>query len=226
MGLVEFSSLRQPGDAREKYLASTTMAVPDKDCPNRYDKDYCTATLGFWQRKFTMVPEDMYNKSYDYDKVNRRYFRYAEVLLLYAEACAQLGETSGKGLDALNSIARRAGAPTYDKLTMDNVKKEKWFEMWCEWTRFFDLVRWGDAEKELADHYKTLPVFFGYVPGKTGADLNEDGSNFDEVYNLRYFDVKAYTGVDYHFTKGKNELLPYPASEIANNPNLVQNPGY
>ena len=89
-----------------------------------------------------------------------------------------------------------------------------------------DLVRWGDAEKELADHYKTLPVFFGYVPGKTGADLNADGSNFDEVYNLRYFDVQAYTGVDYHFIKGKNELLPYPASEIANNPNLVQNPGY
>jgi len=226
MGLVEFSSLRQPTDSREIYLANSSMDVPDKNCPNRYDADYCTATLGFWQHKFTIPAEDMYNKSYNYDKVNRRYFRYAEVLLLYAEACAQLGETSGKGLDALNSIAERAGAPTYSTLNMANVKKEKWFELWCEWTRFFDLVRWGDAEKELSDHYNTLPVFFGYKPGKTGADLNEKGTNFDEVYNLRYFDVKAATGMDYHFTKGRNELLPYPASEIANNPNLVQNPGY
>ena len=226
MGLVEFSSLRKDSDPRAEYLRNSSQAVPDKNCPYGYDRDYCCETHGFWQRKFTMVPDDMYNKSYDYDKVNRRYFRYAEVLLLYAEACAQLGETSGKGLEALNAIAERAGAPTYSTLNMDNVKKEKWFEMWCEWTRFFDLVRWGDAEKELADHHNTLPVFFGYKPGKTGADLNEKGTNFDEVYDLRYFDVKAFTGVDYHFQKGKNELLPYPASEIANNPNLVQNPGY
>ncbi len=224
MGLVEFSTILD--DSRKEYLSRTSMDVPDKNCPSGYNADYCAETNGFWQRKFTMVPEDMFDKNYEYDKVNRRYFRYAEVLLLYAEACAQLGETSGKGLDALNAIAERAGAPTYASLTLDNVKKEKWFEMWCEMTRFFDLVRWGDAEKELADHYSTLPVFFGYKEGKSGADLNADGSNFDEVYNLRYFDVEAFTGVDYSFKKGKNEYLPYPASEIANNPNLEQNPGW
>ena len=33
---------------------------------------------------------------------------------------------------------------------MENVKKEKWLEMPWEGTRFVDLVRWGDAAKELA----------------------------------------------------------------------------
>ena len=224
MGLVEFSTLQDPN--RKAYLASSSMDKPDKNCPYGYAADYCAETNGFWQRKFTVVPEDIYNKSYNYTKVNRRYFRYAEVLLLYAEACAQLGETGGKGLEALNSIAERAGAPTYSTLNMANVKKEKWFEMWGEMTRFFDLVRWGDAETELNDHYTTLPVFFGYKEGKSGADLNADGSNFDQVYEIRYFDLQAYTGVKYSFQKGKNELFPFPASEISNNPELQQNPGW
>ena len=224
MGLVEFSTLQDP--SRKAYLASSSMATPDKNCPYGYAADYCAETNGFWQRKFTVVPEDIVNNSYNYTKVNRRYYRYAEVLLLYAEACAQLKETSGRGLDCLNDIARRAGAPTYGTLSMENVKKEKWFEMWGEMTRFFDLVRWGDAETELADHYTTLPVFFGYKEGKSGADLNATGSNFDEVYNIRYFDLQAYTGVKYSFQKGKCEYFPFPASEISNNPELKQNPGW
>lgn len=224
MGLTEFSTLQDP--SRAEFLANSTMAKAEVNCPYGYSKDYCAETVGFWQRKFTVVPEDIFKKNYNYTKVNRRYFRYAEVLLLYAEACAQLGETSGKGLEALNAIAERAGAPTYATLNMDNLKKEKWFEMWGEMSRFFDLVRWGDAEKELGDHYTTLPVFFGYKAGKSGADLNADGSNFDEVYELRYFDVQAKAGVKYGFKKGHSEYFPFPSSELANNPNLKQSPGW
>ncbi len=224
MGLVEFSTLQDP--SRTEYLANSSINTPDKNCPSGYSADYCAETMGFWQRKFTVVPEDIIKANYNYTTVNRRYFRYAEVLLLYAEACAQLGETSGKGLDALNQIAERAGAPTYSTLSMDNLKKEKWFEMWGEMTRFFDLVRWGDAAKELADHYTKLPVFFGYKAGKSGADLNADGSNFDEVYELRYFDVQGKTGVKYGFETGRCEYFPFPSSEIANNPELKQNPGW
>lgn len=224
MGLVEFSTIRDA--TRTAYLAKTTMDVADKNCPYGYASDYCAETNGFWQRKLTMRPDDMFEKSYAYDKVGRRWMRYAEVLLLYAEACAQLGETSGDGLTALNSVAQRAGAPTYDKLSLANVKNEKWFEMWGEGTRFFDLVRWGDAESELSDHYSTLPVFFGYKEGKSGADIKPDGSNIFDVYEIRHFDVASYTGTAAKFTKNKNEHLPFPNTEIANNPELVQNPGY
>ena len=223
-GLKELSTART--EANAKFLASSTMEKPSVDCPYKVSIDYNAECHGFWQRKMTVLADDIVKDAYESDKVNRRYFRYAEVLLLYAEACAQLGETGGKGLEALNSIAERAGAPTYSTLTLDNVKKEKWFEMWGEMTRFFDLVRWGDAERELADHNNTLPVFFGYKPGKTGADLNEKGTNFDQVYEIRYFDVATFNKTKYSFTKGKDELFPFPNTEIANNPELQQNPGW
>ncbi|MBP5719616.1 MAG: RagB/SusD family nutrient uptake outer membrane protein, partial [Bacteroidales bacterium] len=58
-----------------------------------------------------------------------------------------------------NMVAQRAGAPTYSSLTMDNVKKEKWFEMAWEGCRFWDLVRWGDAEKELAFRSHSLTPY-------------------------------------------------------------------
>lgn len=224
MGLIEFNEFR--GKANAEFLASSSFDKPDKACPSKVAADYCAETMGFWQRKLTILPEDIWHKNYEYDNVNRRWFRYAEVLLLYAEACAQLGETSGDGLDALNAIAQRAGAPTYSSLNMENVKKEKWFEMWGENTRFIDLVRWGDAAKELEDHNNTLPVFFGYKAGKSGKDILPDGSNIYDVYEVRFLDVQALTGVRHSFDPNKHGLLPYPNTEIANNPELIQNPGW
>ena len=56
MGLVEFSSLQDP--SRKEYLASTSMGTPDKNCPYGYGADYCAETLGFWQRKLTVIPDD------------------------------------------------------------------------------------------------------------------------------------------------------------------------
>ena len=224
MGVTEFSTLRDA--SRTEYLKNSSIDKPSTDCPNGYSTDYCTETCGVWQRKTTIMPDDIYDMGYSRDKVNRRWFRYAEVLLLYAEACAQLGETSGDGLTALNSIAERAGAPTYSTLNMDNVKKEKWFEMWGEHCRFPDLVRWGDAEKELEDHNNYLPVFFGYKEGKSGADILPDGSNLYDVYEIRYFDAATASGGRHSFTKGRDEYLPFPSTEIANNPDLIQNPGW
>lgn len=225
LGLIELSSLRS--ESNREYLAKTAANPnkPDVNCPYATAADYCGENYGFWQRKLTMAPDEIYENSYRYDKVHRRWFRYAEVLLLYAEACAQLGETSGEGLEALNSIARRAGAPTYDKLTLDNVKNEKRFEMWGEWCRFIDVVRWGDAPTVFADHNNTLPVFFGYKPGKSREDINPDGSNLYDVYDIRFFDVETKQGARNQFTS-KYALLPFPASEMAANQNLVQNPGW
>ena len=225
LGIVEFNESRSSDN--KKFIESSTYDTPSTKAPTGIGKDYAAECAGFWTRKNHVSYEDLYEKNYEYCKVNRRYLRYAEVLLLYAEACAQLGETSGPGLDALNEVSERAGAPLYDKLTMDNVKQETRFEMFLENRRFFDLVRWGDAEKVLNNHYNELPVFFGYKPGKTGADLLRDGSNIEDVYEIRWIDVKGLRGgYDHHFRKGKDEVLPFPRTELTNNPALVQNAGW
>ena len=106
------------------------------------------ANCGWFFFKYVPYKSDLNKNSTVQTQENKTVMRYAEVLLLYAEACAQTGDNDG--LQYLNKIAERAGAPTYSSLTMDNVKKEKWFEMAWEGTRFVDLVRWGDAAKELA----------------------------------------------------------------------------
>jgi len=106
------------------------------------------ANYGWYFFKYIPYKSDLNNNSTVQTDENKTLMRYAEVLLLYAEACAQTGDASG--LQYLNMVARRAGAPEYSSLTMDNVKQEKWFEMAWEGTRFVDLVRWGDAARELA----------------------------------------------------------------------------
>lgn len=223
-GLVELSSVRTA--KTQKLLDENPAGTPSKNLDSGTSVDHTGEICGIWHRKFVLGPEECINGSYSYDAVDRLYFRYAEVLLLYAEACAQLGETSGDGLKALNEIASRAGAPTYTTLNMENVKMEKRFEMWGEGVRFFDLIRWGDAATVLKEHWNVLPVFYGYQKGKSAKDLTADGKNVWDVYDIRQLDLAGMTGQTYFFRPEKDVLMPYPATEIANNPLLVQNPGW
>ena len=158
---------------KEEKLMETKRGLDLKKRPDLY------ANCGWFFFKFIPYVSDLNNNSTKRTQENKTIMRYAEVLLLYAEACAQAGD-DGSGLAALNKVAQRAGAPVYSSLTMDNVKKEKWFEMAWEGTRFVDLVRWGDAEKELAfrSHSKTPYLrddFYGNW--KMTADGNKDAAN-------------------------------------------------
>ena len=172
--------------------------------------------------------------------------RYAEVLLLYAEACAQAGD-DGSGLAALNKVASRAGAPTYSSLNMENVKKEKWFELAWEGTRFVDLVRWGDAAKELAYKSKSKTPYLrdDYYTNKDAAgNLLTPVQKTDEM-GLTYWtldidratvvgssseksgrphkaivlwDDDGYGAKGGGFQSGKHELYPFPLDVVTANP--------
>ena len=149
---------------------------------------------------------------------NQNVMRYAEVLLLYAEACAMTSDNDG--LQYLNMVAERAGAPTYDKLTMDNVKQEKRFEMYVEGCRFADLVRWGDAATVLKDQGKEVPSFYDdFYDPNTG-----DPTGRPHHLVVDYSD--AYYNKDYGFKAGKNERMPFPKNTVEQNENLNQNPGW
>lgn len=148
---------------------------------------------------------------------NQNVMRYAEVLLLYAEACARTNDDDG--LQYLNMVAERAGAPTYDALTMDNVKQEKRFEMFMERCRFADLVRWGDAATVLKDQGKEVPSFYDEFWGPDG---KPSGKPHKAV--IDYSD--AYYNTEYGFKAGKNERMPFPKNDVEQNENLNQNPGW
>ena len=151
--------------------------------------------------------------------MNRIVFRYADVLLMRAEAYAQLGKTED-AIKLVNQVRSRAKSMqsssivakysstlnvhynvktydgSYDKAeTMKIVKMERRLELAMESERFFDLVRWGDAESVINDFY-----------------LNEKKS------------MKFIEGA--HFTANKNEYLPIPHEQMAaSNGKYTQNCG-
>ena len=151
--------------------------------------------------------------------MNRIVFRYADVLLMRAEAMAQLGKTA-EAIQLVNQVRDRAAGMktssivanyptkynvhfaigrypgTYSKEeTVKIVKMERRLELAMESERFFDLVRWGEAATVINAFYS-----------KEGEQMN------------------FLSGA--HFTANKNEYLPIPWSQLsASNGHYTQNCG-
>ena len=79
--------------------------------------------------------------------------RYAEVLLMYAEASAMGG--SGDGVNKLNAVRARANLAA-TTLSQANVWKERRVELAMEADRFLDLVRQGRAGTVMRAHGKNF----------------------------------------------------------------------
>jgi hypothetical protein len=76
--------------------------------------------------------------------VNYRVMRYADVLLMAAEAHYQLGQSS-TAQQLVNQVRGRAGIPGIPVNSIEVIYKERRFELSGEGLRFFDLVRTGQA---------------------------------------------------------------------------------
>ncbi|PZX94637.1 RagB/SusD family nutrient uptake outer membrane protein [Flavobacterium aquariorum] len=108
-----------------------------------------------------LVPNTVENERYNYKAyssaytnawetdVDIKYLRYAEVLLMKAEALNELGQTS-EAIPFLNQIRNRAGLGNTTAVSQTDVRiaiwKERRVEMAFEHDRFFDLVRTGQAK--------------------------------------------------------------------------------
>lgn len=150
---------------------------------------------GTWNRNFTIM-------------------RYAEVLLMYAEACAQTGDNDG--LQYLNAIQKRAQSKHIStSLTLDEVKKEKRLECWLEGCRAADLIRWGDVSTlQTADHV----VYILTDAINTGAAEHKGIVSVDGN--------STFKGKGAGFVPGKHNLLPFPQTVVDLNKSLKQNPGW
>lgn len=166
----------------------------------------------YLQKKHIATPADVLT-TFSYRYNNFIVARYADVLLLYAEACAQTSDADG--LQYLRAVQQRAGsAHVSTSLTIDEVKKERNYELWCEGSRWIDMKRWGefDKAKNAGKHIPSLKdAFFtlgeaahrGYV---TYSEPNE--------------------GKQCGFVANKHEWFPYPYSVTSINPELQQNTGW
>jgi starch-binding outer membrane protein, SusD/RagB family len=96
--------------------------------------------------------------------MNVRILRYADVVLMYAEAANEQGNTT-EALEKLEMVRARARAgnnailpkvTTTDQAQLrDSIRHERRIELAMEHDRFFDLVRWGKAQEALHAAGKT-----------------------------------------------------------------------
>ncbi len=112
-----------------------------------------------WQCENPVYNGKAYTPSYDNTwafngygfNQNVRILRYADILLMYAEAVTQ-GATPGSmtAAEAFNEVRTRAGMPTIASPTLQQIWDERRAELALEQDRFFDLIRTGQAQAVFA----------------------------------------------------------------------------
>ena len=208
-------------DADGNYISAMTKEDKAKDTKRGvYHAEGLYAHCGWFMMKVNINAEDI--KLGNFNDRNTRIFRYPEVIFMFAECAIQTGQDKDLALSLVQKIQQRAESKTVwastADLTMENLKKEKMIEMWLEGCRYQDLVRWGDAPKELANNGAYIPNF---------RDKIMEGSETHEGYVYEGdadWCKKLYPNLG--FKEGKHELFPFPFSETAVNENIVQNPGW
>ena len=207
-----------------------TVGMPG--LPYMFNKNYMMEEKSIWSRSNglygyyvslkqnvdpALIGQYLIKGSYWASSMNRIVFRYADVLLMRAEAYAQLGETT-ETIKLVNRIRTRAAGSTqmtgnYPNLygvkmyvgkyngsyskedAVKIVKMERRLELGMECERFFDLVRWGDAATVLNKYFA------------------------EEIPHCAIYNSA-------HFTADKDEYLPIPFEQIsASNGHYVQNIG-
>ncbi len=151
----------------------------------------------------------------DYSNINWYILRYADVLLLYAEALNEWnGGPTTEAYTAVNMVRRRGFGLPVDSASSDAdleegmsyeefqqaIRDERAYELAFEGQRRQDLVRWGIYYETVIGTAQALAYF------------HENGPN--------YYIASQFT------QKGKHELLPIPQRDIDLMPKYEQNPGW
>jgi hypothetical protein len=157
---------------------------------------------GYFMWKNRIAPDEMISGGWLATKNNHRVMRYAEVLLLAAEAHLEAGN-NGKALEYINRIRSRAKLNALATIDINQIRLEKRLELCGESVRFQDMLRWGIAEEKMRDQGKRTPSF---------------QSNGTTQWNTYNSDVAGF--------KSKHNLLPFPQIELTLNPNIKQNTGW
>jgi hypothetical protein len=142
--------------------------------------------------------------------INLILMRYAEVLLIYAEAKTELNQIDASVYDAINKIRQRsdvmmpiiASGKSQDELRQI-IRRERLVELAFEGLRFFDIRRWKIAGS--------------VMPGKVYGMTYVDASN-----NLQTIEVTGWQ----NYWDDRNYLWPIPQTERDQNPGLGQNTGW
>lgn len=165
-----------------------------------------TTSTGYYMRKLF---DETQTVGFTESDLTKYYIRFAEILLIKAEALAHM-EKYSDSMDALNKVRRRAGFPAEsdlkaaDKNTcMRHIMHERMIELAFEGHRFWDLRRWGLAVQKLDNTHLT-----GVKP------VDKDGVTTYVKFNADNGKVRKYPA--------KYDRFPIPIEEIQRNGSISQ----
>lgn len=207
------------------YLTEPATRVDNLEATHAY-----ATFTGICWRKYANIENRQALNDCD---INTILIRYAEVLLIYAEAKIRAGEIDQSVYDAINKVRQRPSVDMPPVTTTDAtellyaVYRERKYEFSGEGLRLFDIRRWGIAEVVMnqpllgrmkkaypdkaprIDEYAT--AFYDGIP------IAEAGESAD--FKMRLVDKRT-------FRKDRDYLWPIPYIERQTNPLLTQNPGW
>jgi hypothetical protein len=203
------------------YLETPYKRVANDDATNAY----ATFSGMCWRKYVDIKDRAAVNDS----ELNTIIFRYAEILLNFAEAKIEKGEVAdGLALNAINKVRARESvnmppitASTQGELR-NAVRRERKYEFTGEGLRLFDIRRW-----QLAEMVMTQPVL-----GRMKRSYPEKAPRIDEYATAFYDNGIPIAGqgesTDYKmrvvevrsFDKSKDYLWPIPYLETETNPNI------
>lgn len=201
--------------------SSTPAIVENADAVNAF-----RSFSGYLWRKTVDIADYNSTSVNGTSDLNAGVFRFAELLLIYAEAKIEANDIDNSVREAINRIRRRAHMPDLPaSLTQAQMRKalryERKIELANDGLRWYDLRRWGIA-KDIMNG--VLYLNRDAKPWSADVLIGFD-DNYTPIYNhteaLKYFTTQEVV-----YKENKDEYWPVPRSEIQANKNLTQNPGY
>ncbi|MEL7587319.1 MAG: RagB/SusD family nutrient uptake outer membrane protein [Prolixibacteraceae bacterium] len=171
-------------------------------------EDWNGSYTGYYCRKYV---DPAIDAQYVRQAVTWRFFRYAEILLNYAEACIELQQDDEARL-YINMVRKRAGLPGVTEsgaALRERYRNERRIELAFEEHRFFDVRRWVIGPLAYA------PIHVANVVYKMNPD-----------HTTATTPIVTHVPFENHTWNDKAYFLPIMRDELNKNDQLVQNPGY
>src|SRR5690606_27919146 len=193
----------ESGDTRRDWAIAPFRFSSSGKHTNWKTNELYERNCGKWRREYEVVKP----KNKNYTPQNFPILRYADVLLMHAEAVNEL-EGPALALPALNEVRGRANASLYEgantitdkDLFREVIREERSRELCFEGLRKMDLIRWGIF---LDTMYWLGIEIAGEVPAS-----------------------KIYASYAPQNVSERHLLLPVPSYELTLNRSLVQNPNW
>ena len=236
-GVNVWSSYQASIDMLQQYELGDTIRRNATFCtPGTYYSYICIADGGYTYDGATScikkgVPggpdddNDGYIQSMN-SPLNTYILRLADVYLTYAEACLGNSEelAGGPGLEALNQVRDRARIPRKERVTFEDIIRERRVEFSMEYCNWYDMVSWYHWKPDYMLNYfqnqhrgYTVDLIVKDEDGYLHFGKKEGDTFLEGIENWQ----EPGENIEIHHG---NILMPYPESDVIQNPLLNEEP--